>query len=242
VVDGIKPAFSRSITSLANRGNCLKGFSEVLRREQASVGYPSSSTVSFFLYPIRIMKTALIRNTLLMAFAASLLSSQVACKSGGTEGGSSTYAGGSADYPFDENGNYRPEFLAANGGGNVVDLTKDNPRSEFLATASSNGWSASDDKPKVTTTRSTTRSTAGRTTPRVTAKPKPRAVAAAKPQPKAKPKTPAASYGSHSIAKGDTLFSLAKRYNTSVGAIQAANGLGGSTKLKLGASLRIPKK
>ncbi|NLY65192.1 MAG: transglycosylase SLT domain-containing protein [Alcaligenaceae bacterium] len=43
----------------------------------------------------------------------------------------------------------------------------------------------------------------------------------------------------HKIVKGDTLYSLAKRYNTSVKDLQALNNLG-KEPLKLGASLRIP--
>jgi len=43
----------------------------------------------------------------------------------------------------------------------------------------------------------------------------------------------------HTIAKGDTLYNLSKRYNVTVGQLQAENGLSGTT-LSLGQSLRIP--
>lgn len=186
------------------------------------------------------MKRQIFSSVIASSFSILVLASQVSCKSGGSGSSSgSTYSGGSKDYPFDENGNYRPEFLAAHGGGgeDVVDLTKDNPRSKFIGTASNDGWkvASTGSKPKVTT--STTRSK-----PTPVSKPKPtKTVAVSKPKPKPAP-APKASYGSHSVAQGDTLFSLAKRYGTSVGAIQSANGLGGSTNLKLASSLKIPKK
>jgi hypothetical protein len=53
---------------------------------------------------------------------------------------------------------------------------------------------------------------------------------------------PAASTGggsSHTVAKGDTLFSLARRYNTSVSAIKSANGLS-SDIIRIGQTLTIP--
>ena len=58
----------------------------------------------------------------------------------------------------------------------------------------------------------------------------------ATPKPVAKPK-PATR---HTVVKGDTLYSLGRRYGTSVGAIQRANGLSG-TLIKIGQRLRIPQ-
>lgn len=55
---------------------------------------------------------------------------------------------------------------------------------------------------------------------------------------------PASSYGGrtvgHTVVPGDTLWGLSKRYNTTVEAIQAANGLTGSNIMK-GATLQIPQ-
>ena len=43
----------------------------------------------------------------------------------------------------------------------------------------------------------------------------------------------------HTVGKGDTLYSLSKRYNVTVGQLQDENGLAGTT-LSLGQSLKIP--
>ena len=44
----------------------------------------------------------------------------------------------------------------------------------------------------------------------------------------------------HTVAKGDTLYSLGRRYGTSVGAIQRANGISG-TIIRIGQKLKIPR-
>jgi LysM repeat protein len=174
-------------------------------------------------------------SALAAGFAALVFSTQVSCKSGAA--GVASADGATQDYPFDSNGNYRPEFLAANGGQEVVDLTKDNPRSEFLQTASNDGW-------KVSSSASSSGSRSGASSTKATSRPKPtvRPKPVSKPVVKAKPKPAPVSSVSHKVVAGDTLYSLAKRYGASVPAIQSANGLGGSTNLKLGSSLRIPRK
>ena len=50
---------------------------------------------------------------------------------------------------------------------------------------------------------------------------------------------PAANTVPHNVAKGDSLWGLAKRYNTTVEAIQAANGILG-TNIQTGQTLQIP--
>ena len=65
------------------------------------------------------------------------------------------------------------------------------------------------------------------------AKPAP---APAKPTPLPAPK-PATR---HTVVKGDTLYSLGRRYGTSVGAIQRANGITG-TLIRIGQTLKIPR-
>ena len=70
-------------------------------------------------------------------------------------------------------------------------------------------------------------------TPPPTPKPKP----APKPKP-VKPKAPPPIR--HAVAKGDTLYSISRRYNTSVITIQRANGIKGST-IRLGQTLLIPR-
>lgn len=58
-----------------------------------------------------------------------------------------------------------------------------------------------------------------------------------------KPKTvstkPRSSSRYHTVKKGDTLYGLSRRYNTSVSAIQRANGMSG-TVIGLGKKLKIP--
>ena len=51
--------------------------------------------------------------------------------------------------------------------------------------------------------------------------------------------TPTGNTVPHTVAKGDSLWGLAKRYGTSIEAIQAANGLAG-TNIQAGQTLQIP--
>ena len=51
---------------------------------------------------------------------------------------------------------------------------------------------------------------------------------------------PGQSTGVHVVAWGETLFSIARRYGTSVGAIQSANGLADPTRIYAGQRLVIP--
>ena len=51
--------------------------------------------------------------------------------------------------------------------------------------------------------------------------------------------SPAPNVRQHTVQSGDTLFSLAKRYSTSVDALRALNNLPGNS-LKVGSSLRVP--
>lgn len=158
------------------------------------------------------------------------------CRSTGGGSGSSTPSTSMSpsEYPFDENGNYREDWVkggastssvASNStSSDVVDLTKDNPPSPFLGTTDPRD---SYTPPKKSTSSSYTKS---KTSSKSTAK--------AKTKPKAKP-APKATYVT--VKKGDTLYGLAKRYGTSVKAIQSANGMGSKTVLQNGKSLKIPR-
>lgn len=53
------------------------------------------------------------------------------------------------------------------------------------------------------------------------------------------PSAPVGSTISHTVAAGDSLWALAKKYGTSVESIQAANGLSNSN-IRIGQSLQIP--
>ena len=63
----------------------------------------------------------------------------------------------------------------------------------------------------------------------------------------AKPKentqrTKATHTTTHKVKKGDTLDRIARKYGTTVAAIQAANGMGSKTALQIGQKLKIPPK
>jgi LysM repeat protein len=63
--------------------------------------------------------------------------------------------------------------------------------------------------------------------------------AAAKPKPKPKPK-PAPQPTRYTVKKGDSLYVIAKRHNTTVAALQRANGISGSL-IQPGQRLVIPR-
>jgi hypothetical protein len=83
------------------------------------------------------------------------------------------------------------------------------------------------------------RSTAGSTRQTVSSTSRPTARPTATPTRRAS--TPAASSArTHTVARGDTLYSLSRRYGVSVSAIQSANGIRGTT-IQVGQRLRIPR-
>ncbi len=51
---------------------------------------------------------------------------------------------------------------------------------------------------------------------------------------------PAPTYLTHKVGRGESLLDVARKYNVSISAITEANGLNNKSKLKVGASLRIP--
>lgn len=63
----------------------------------------------------------------------------------------------------------------------------------------------------------------------------------AKPKPKPAPVKPKASPSiRHTVAKGDTLYNISRRHNTTVSKIQRANGISGTT-IRVGQTLVIPR-
>jgi LysM repeat protein len=84
-------------------------------------------------------------------------------------------------------------------------------------------------------TRPKAKTTASRSKPVVV---KPKTTPKTKVVAKAKPKTKAAAR--YTVRSGDNLYSIAKRYGTSVGALQKANGVKGAM-IKPGQTLTIPK-
>ena len=83
--------------------------------------------------------------------------------------------------------------------------------------------------------------------PKPVSKPKPKPVAKPTPKPAPKPKPKPApvkakpSFSYHTVSKGDTLYSLARKFGVSVRSIQQANGMSG-TNIRIGQSLKIPAK
>ena len=71
------------------------------------------------------------------------------------------------------------------------------------------------------------------------ARPQPRPVSPPAVQVSPQPTVPEPA-ARHVVVKGDTLYSLSRRYNSSVGAIQRANGISG-TIIRIGQTLRIPR-
>jgi len=142
--------------------------------------------------------------------------------------------------PFDSRGNY-VEAWADNpsqwrkGSTQVVDAQPERPAASVPVTPP---VLVSNTPPKPATT--STAVIARKPTPRptsiasTTSKPKPKP-AAKKPVVKSLPKSTR-----HTVRSGDNLFNIAKRYGTSVGAIQKANRISGSM-IRPGQSLVIPR-
>jgi len=59
------------------------------------------------------------------------------------------------------------------------------------------------------------------------------------PKPVAKPKPKVAASRTHTVAKGETLYGLARKYGSSVAKIKSANGLSGDL-IRIGQKLKIP--
>ena len=55
-----------------------------------------------------------------------------------------------------------------------------------------------------------------------------------------RPEAPRPTFVTYRVASGDNLGRIAERYGTSVRAIQAANGMGRNTLIRIGQSLRVP--
>jgi LysM repeat protein len=143
--------------------------------------------------------------------------------------------------PFDSRGNY-VEAWADNpsqwrkGSNTVVEAAPDRPAANVPVTPP---VIVSNTTPKPSTTTTTTTVIHKKPTPRPTSvasntvKPKP--VVKKKPVVKAKPKTTR-----HTVRSGENLYNIAKRYGTTVGAVQKANGIKGSV-IRPGQSLVIPR-
>ena len=125
-----------------------------------------------------------------------------------------------------------PAILAANETPKPISTTttvvyKKTP-TRTSAGSSSSSTASNSTKPKAKTTSSSSKPVVVK--PKTT--PKPKVVAKAKPKAKASTR--------HTVRSGDNLYSIAKRYGTTVGALQKANGVKGAM-IKPGQTLAIPK-
>ena len=116
--------------------------------------------------------------------------------------------------PFDEDGNYIEEWA-------------DNPPKRGTRLRRSEPAPAPKPAPRTTEA------------PKPVYKPAPKPKPVYKPAPKPKPK-PKPTTIRHTVKKGDTLYSLARKYGTTISKIQKANGLRGTT-IQAGKSYVIPR-
>ncbi|MFK5922182.1 MAG: LysM peptidoglycan-binding domain-containing protein [Verrucomicrobiota bacterium] len=159
------------------------------------------------------------------------------------------------DYPFDSKGRYRTDWVK---GGSTKKRSKSSfntaaaakPQPQTQSTIAQSPPKSSSQKSKSSTSSSKIRSSksskamsvASNTSypPKSKAAPEPKYTpppAPAPPKPKPAPKKAEARY--HTIAKGDTLWGISRRYKVGIAAIKSANGL--STDLiRPGQTLRIP--
>lgn len=145
--------------------------------------------------------------------------------------------------PFDSRGNY-VEAWADNpsqwrrGSGTVVEAAPDRPAADVPVSPSAI-VSNTPSRPTTTTTTVIHKKPTPRPTAVASNTTKPKTVAKKPPVKKtvvkAKPKTTR-----HTVRSGENLYNIAKRYGTTVGAIQKANGIKGSV-IRPGQSLAIPR-
>lgn len=149
------------------------------------------------------------------------------------------------EYPFDEKGNYRTDWVK---GGSTKPRSKSSFRTASASPAqtlpspsqpapppssSRSQAKAKKQKPSMTVASNTTQAPKPPSPPVYTPAPTP-------PPPKPKPpveKKPQARY--HTIAKGDTLWGISRKYKIPVDAIKSANGLS-SDLIRPGQTLRLP--
>ncbi len=129
------------------------------------------------------------------------------------------------EYPFDDSGNYRRDWVKKKTGSRTKSSYKGysaapKPQTEKVSSNSSSS-------PKPLSPSNYPDYVGNKPTPAVSSPP---------PAPKPAPK-PSVRY--HKVASGDTLYSLSRKYGVSVGALKKTNGLSGDL-IRKGQSLRIP--
>lgn len=151
------------------------------------------------------------------------------------------------DYPFDEQGAYRKDWVKNNANGRDRSASPGADPAPQVAVASTT-FSSSDSYPTYAEASASRTSTASSfvgpadgsvsgETSVVSAPADGEEGAMLLASAPALAPTPAASY--HKVGSGDTLFALANRYSTSVSELKRVNGLSGDS-IRVGQSLRLP--
>lgn len=136
------------------------------------------------------------------------------------------------DYPFDESGTYRKDWVKSNSGGRDRSASRAAPEPVPATTEVDSAATGSTSYPSYQEA-SAARGSASFVGPAD-------AAAGSTSAPSESPgeaSAPVATY--HKVASGDTLFSLASRYKTSVAELKRVNALT-SDRIRTGQSLRIP--
>lgn len=130
------------------------------------------------------------------------------------------------DYPFDDDGSYRKDWVKNDTGGR----TRSSYNSPEPATAVASAESGSTPSAYPTYAQASAEREAGNTASMAV----PASMTSSEP-----PSVSVSPTQYHKVAVGDTLFALSKRYNTSVEELQRVNGLTDNT-IHVGQSLRVP--
>lgn len=147
--------------------------------------------------------------------------------------------------PFDSDGNYVEAWAdraPKNRTRRAKSTSYDDEDEDYVAKKPSKKRNSKKTKPtvaKVKKAPSRVKSTKGKAAPKPQTKRKAVAKKQSKPKraiikPKARPPI------MHKVRRGDTLYAISKKYNTSISRIQKANGLSGSN-IRLGQTLAIPR-
>jgi LysM repeat protein len=151
------------------------------------------------------------------------------------------------DYPFDEQGNYRKDWVKGNSSGRDRSASPGSDTAPAVAAAGTEtapqGSAAYPSYAEASAARQSGNfvGPAGATDTATSTPASPTAGDAGGVELASAGSTsaPASSPSYHKVTSGDTLFSLATRYNTSVSELKRVNGLTGDS-IRAGQSLRIP--
>ncbi len=141
------------------------------------------------------------------------------------------------EYPFDEQGNYRKDWVKSNSKGHDRSASR-TAAAEVAATGTTEQAAPASTGYPTYAEASAARASGGESVgPESAPAPAEGGTVLASAPSDTPPAAPATTY--HKVSSGDTLFSLAGRYNTSVSELKRVNGLSGNG-IRAGQSLRIP--